>query len=130
MHYSCAMTSRATPAGSDGASEGLYRGADLCIAQIGEKWSLLIVREVLAGNTKFSEIRAALGLSHDVLSDRLQTLVQRLILRRESYREPGSRVRERYLPTEAAEALVPVLRAMDEWGRRYGAEGRRKAARS
>lgn len=94
------------------------------MANIGEKWSLLVVREVLDGRTKFSEIRSAIGLGTDVLSDRLQTLVQRGILRRESYQEPGSRVRERYLPTEAAQALVPVLAAMDEWGRRFGTGSR------
>lgn len=108
------------------SEDSLYRGADLCMARVGEKWSLLVVREVLAGNQKFSEIKDALGLSGDVLSDRLQQLVSRGILRRENYQEPGARPRDRYVATEAGTALVPVLEAMDAWGRVYGRESLNK----
>ncbi|WP_399552841.1 winged helix-turn-helix transcriptional regulator [uncultured Leifsonia sp.] len=102
------------------ANVELLTQAELCIALVGEKWSLLIVREILAGRTKFSEIRQALRVSSEVLSDRLQLLVRQGILTRERYQEPGSRTRDRYVLTTAGEALLPVITAMGTWGQTYG----------
>jgi len=98
----------------------LLSEAELCIVLVGEKWSLLIVREILAGKSKFSEIRQGLRMSSEILSDRLQLLVRRGILIRETYREPGSRTRDRYVLTAAGAALLPVLTAMGDWGHTYG----------
>jgi DNA-binding HxlR family transcriptional regulator len=83
---------------------------------VGEKWSLLIVRNALRGQSTFSEFRSSLGIPTDVLTARLSSLVASGILEKEAYREPGSRERFRYVPTEAGVGLRLVLAAMIQWG--------------
>jgi len=83
---------------------------------VGEKWSLLIVRNALRGQTRFSEFRDDLGAPSDVLTARLATLVERGILEKRAYREPGSRERSSYHLTEAGEGLRLVVAAMIQWG--------------
>lgn len=86
------------------------------LAVLGEKWTLLVVREALWGRTRFAEFRANLGIAPDVLTDRLQTLVQGGILERRAYREEGQREREEYVLTAAGQELLPVLAALAGWG--------------
>ncbi len=83
---------------------------------IGEKWSILIVREAFWGRTRFSEFRDALGVSSDILTDRLATLVDGGVLERVPYREAGSRERFSYHLTEAGRELKPVMAALNSWG--------------
>ncbi len=54
---------------------------------IGERWSLLIVRDVMHGNRRFGEIQDSLGVARNVLSARLQRLVEEDILERRAYQE-------------------------------------------
>ena len=82
---------------------------------VGEKWSLLIVRNALRGQTRFSEFRTSLGAPTDILTARLATLVAAGILERRSYREPGSRERFSYHLTPAGEGLRIVMAAMIAW---------------
>jgi DNA-binding HxlR family transcriptional regulator len=86
---------------------------------LGEKWSLLVVRDVRRGVTRFSDIRARLGVAPDILADRLVKLVELGVLARRSYREDGSREREEYVLTPAGEELTLVLAALNEWGDRH-----------
>jgi DNA-binding HxlR family transcriptional regulator len=86
---------------------------------LGEKWTLLIVREALWGHTRFSQFRAALGVAPDVLTDRLATLVDIGVLARRSYRPEGGREREEYVLTPAGEELRYVLGALNAWGDRH-----------
>ncbi|TBN58049.1 transcriptional regulator [Glaciihabitans arcticus] len=83
---------------------------------VGEKWSLLIVRNALRGQTRFSEFRESLGVPTDVLTSRLATLVEGGILEKRAYREPGSRERSSYHLTSAGEGLGLVFAAMIQWG--------------
>lgn len=83
---------------------------------LGQKWSLLIVREAMWGRTRFSEFRERLGVAPDVLTDRLSRLVEAGILDRRSYREDGARERTEYVLTDAGRDLRPVLAALVEWG--------------
>lgn len=83
---------------------------------LGEKWSILIVREAFWGRTRFSEFREALGVSSDILSDRLVTLVAGGILERVAYRDSGARERFSYHLTESGRELKPVLAALNTWG--------------
>ncbi|GAA0998400.1 winged helix-turn-helix transcriptional regulator [Subtercola frigoramans] len=83
---------------------------------IGEKWSLLIVRNAFRGQSRFSEFRDSLGVPSDVLTARLSTLVAAGILERRSYREPGSRERSSYHLTEEGRGLTIVLAALQQWG--------------
>jgi DNA-binding HxlR family transcriptional regulator len=82
---------------------------------VGEKWSLLIVRNALRGETRFSQFRDDLGIPSDVLTARLATLVDAGILEKRAYREPGARERSSYHLTPAGEGLVIVVGAMKKW---------------
>ena len=86
---------------------------------VGEKWSLLIIRNALRGQTRFSEFRDQLGIPSDILTARLITLVTRGVLEKRSYREQGSRERFSYHLTEAGHALNIVIAAMIQWGDEY-----------
>jgi DNA-binding HxlR family transcriptional regulator len=86
---------------------------------LGDRWSLLIVRDVVAGITRFNDLQAHLGASTGILSTKLARLVDAGILDRVSYREPNSRQREEYRLGAAGEALIPVLGALIKWGEAY-----------
>lgn len=81
---------------------------------LGEKWTVLIIRELLMGGRRFNELQRGLGLiSPALLTSRLKSLEEYgLVAKR---RITGGRGYE-YFPTEACEALLPVLVAMGEWG--------------
>ena len=96
---------------------------------LGQKWSLLIVREAFFGRTRFSEFRERLGVAPDVLTDRLARLVDAGILDRRSYREDGARERHEYVLTEAGHGLRPVLAALAEWGDEHRPTGYGPAVR-
>ncbi|GAA2245583.1 helix-turn-helix domain-containing protein [Herbiconiux moechotypicola] len=83
---------------------------------VGEKWSLLVVREAFKGRTRYSEFRDALGAPSDVLSARLTRLVEAGVFEKRAYREPGSRERSSYHLTEKGQGLALVLGAMVQWG--------------
>jgi DNA-binding HxlR family transcriptional regulator len=83
---------------------------------VGEKWSLLIVRNALRGQTRFSEFRDQLGIPTDILTARLATLVAGGILEKRAYREQGARERSSYHLTEAGRALNIVIAAIMQWG--------------
>jgi DNA-binding HxlR family transcriptional regulator len=89
------------------------------LAIVGEKWSLLVLREVFYGAERFDDIQRALGCSRDILSRRLSTLVEAGILTRTNYRMPGERTRPAYGLTERGKELLPVLLALMQWGDKY-----------
>lgn len=81
---------------------------------LGERWTFLIVRELLMGARRFSEFQRGLGLiSPALLTSRLKYLEDQGVLARR--RIPGQKGFE-YLPTEAGEKLMPILMALGEWG--------------
>ncbi len=83
---------------------------------LGERWTLLILRDALAGSTRFSQFRANLKIAPDVLSDRLATLVDFGVLERTPYQDPGARVRFAYRLTPAGQELLVALSALQQWG--------------
>ena len=87
-----------------------------CLELIGERWSLLIVRDVFRGKRRFDEIQESLGVARNVLTTRLQRLVDEGILERRPYSERPPR--HEYFLTEAGLDLWPVLVAMLGWGDR------------
>jgi DNA-binding HxlR family transcriptional regulator len=87
------------------------------ITAIGDRWSLLVIREAALGTSRFSDFRARLGVASDVLTDRLQALVERGVLERVAYQEEGSRTRTEYRLTDAGRELDVVLAALGDWGR-------------
>ena len=57
---------------------------------LGERWTLVVLREVFNGIRRFDDMRVRTGIPRQVLANRLATLVEQGVLRREPYREPGS----------------------------------------
>jgi DNA-binding HxlR family transcriptional regulator len=96
-----------------GDSCGIARGLD----RIGERWALLIVRELLLGPKRFTDLRDGLPrVSPDVLAQRLRELEQAGVVRRRKLPPPaGARV---YELTEWGYELEPVLVALGRWGSR------------
>jgi DNA-binding HxlR family transcriptional regulator len=83
---------------------------------LGERWTFLILREAFLGASRFAQFRQNLGVAPDVLSDRLATLVDYGVMKREPYQDPGSRVRFAYRLTPAGQDLQLVLSALQQWG--------------
>src|SRR3954453_19527145 len=90
---------------------GVARALDV----VGERWTLLVVRELLLGPKRFTDLRAGLpGLSADVLAQRLRDLETADVVRRATLPPPaGSKVYE--LPPRGFE-LEPVILALGRWG--------------
>ncbi len=92
------------------------------MAVLGERWTLVVLREVFNGIRRFDEMREHSGIPRQVLTNRLHMLVEHGVLRRVPYREPGERERHEYRLTEKGFDLYPVLVAVREWGDRYLAD--------
>jgi DNA-binding HxlR family transcriptional regulator len=92
-------------------------GVARALDRVGERWALLVVRELLIGPKRFTDLRAGLPrLSPDILSERLRELEQSGVLRRSKLPPPaGSRV---YELTEWGRELEPVVLALGGWGSR------------
>ena len=84
---------------------------------VGDRWALLIVREVLLGNTRFSQIARNTGAPRDRLAARLRALVEGGVLDRHVYQE--SPRREEYRLTESGRELSRVTQALLDWGDRW-----------
>jgi len=117
------MEAPATPPVRAGTPQPLTAPRVCSIARaldvVGERWSLLVIREVSLGVRRFDAIRAATGAPRAVLTDRLANLVSAGVLERVGYREEGARARQEYRLTPAGRELAPVLTALRQWGDRY-----------
>jgi DNA-binding HxlR family transcriptional regulator len=82
---------------------------------LGQKWSLLLLREAFLGRTKFSEFQR-IGVPTATLGARLEALVDAGLLERTAYRPEGERPRDEYVLTPAGRDVLPVLAALIEWG--------------
>ncbi|MFE2582401.1 winged helix-turn-helix transcriptional regulator [Streptomyces sp. NPDC059378] len=87
------------------------------LALVGEKYSLLVLREVLLGNGRFDQIVRNTGAPRDVLAARLKRLVEGGILTKSKYSERPQRFE--YRATAAGLELDPVLMALMAWGDRH-----------
>jgi DNA-binding HxlR family transcriptional regulator len=87
---------------------------------VGERWSLLVIREVSLGNHRFSEIARGTGAPRDRLSARLTALVAAGVLERRPYSTTPPR--SGYHLTAAGRDLLPALQALLQWGNRWLAE--------
>jgi DNA-binding HxlR family transcriptional regulator len=90
-------------------------------ALLGERWTLVILRQAFSGIKRYEDFQASLGISRSLLSDRLSQLVAAGIRRGAPIKDP-IRTRERYRLTDKGLDLYPVLMALREWGDRYMAE--------
>ena len=102
-----------------------YEGQACSIARslelIGERWTLLIVRDVFRGQRRFDDIQRDLGIARNVLANRLERLVEEDILEKRQYAERPPRYE--YFLTEKGIDLWPVLVSLVKWGDKYEAFG-------
>jgi DNA-binding HxlR family transcriptional regulator len=84
---------------------------------VGERWSLLIVRDVMNRRRRFDELQKGLGIARNTLAARLQRLVDESILERRAYQQSPERYE--YFLTEKGLDLWPALIALLAWGDRH-----------
>ncbi|MFI1995436.1 winged helix-turn-helix transcriptional regulator [Actinoplanes sp. NPDC020271] len=89
---------------------------------VGEKWTLLVLREIWYGVSRFSDLHKMLGCPRNLLAERLRKLVEHGILATETYQEDGSRSRSRYVVTAKGNDLVPAVLGLLQWGDKYRAD--------
>jgi DNA-binding HxlR family transcriptional regulator len=91
----------------------LARGLEL----IGDWWSPLIIRDLFLGLARFDELVEDLGISRNLLTRRLNALVDNGIIERKAYQDRPARYE--YVLTEAGRDLVPAILALTAWGDRW-----------
>jgi DNA-binding HxlR family transcriptional regulator len=100
-----------------------FAGMNCSIARtleiVGEWWTLLILRDAFLGMRRFEDFQHDLGIARNVLTDRLQTLVEHGIFERHRYQEHPERFE--YRLTEKGRDLLPVLLSLLRWGDRWTA---------
>lgn len=110
-----------TPAALAWSTENCTVGRTMAI--LGERWTVVVLREVFNGVRRFEDIRRHSGIPRQVLSNRLAQLVEQDVLRKEPYRPTtGGRTRHEYRPTAKGLDLYLVMVAVAEWGDRYLAD--------
>jgi DNA-binding HxlR family transcriptional regulator len=102
-----------------------YRGQDCVIARalevVGERWTLLIVRDAFWGIRRFSDFAQHLDIPRTILSERLKGLLAHGVLRREP--DPERPGREIYELTEAGRALWPIVHGLNAWASQHLVDG-------
>jgi len=87
------------------------------VDSVGDRWSLLIVRDAFDGMRRFSDFQRSLGVARNILSDRLRKLVEAGILATQPASD-GSAYQE-YVLTAQGESLFPVVVALRQWGEQH-----------
>ncbi len=116
MAHTLRMTGPLEPRGSWAADRCTIANA---LEEIPTRSAFLILREAFYGTTRFDDFAHRVGISEPVTATRLKELVDRGLLEREDYREPGQRTRQRYRLTEKGADLFPALVALMQWGDRW-----------
>ena len=83
---------------------------------VGDRWTLLILREAFYGVIRYDDMLADLGISRSILSDRLSKLVERGLLEKQPYREANDRERMAYVLTARGREFGMVMLALLQWG--------------
>ncbi len=90
-----------------------------CLEVVGEWWSMLILRDAFLGVTRFDQFQERLGISRNVLNQRLATLVEAGVLVKVPYNDHPPR--HDYRLTDKGRDLWPVVTTMRQWGDKYAA---------
>ena len=103
-----------------------YTGQDCAVARslevVGERWTLLIIRDLFYGIRRYSELRKHIGLPPATLTDRLNHLVEEGVVDRVA----GSGARDEYELTAKGETLWPVVVGLAQWGNKNYVEPERR----
>ena len=94
--------------------------AAAALGVIGEKWSLLVIRELAFGVHRFDEIAANTGAPRDILTSRLRRLEEAKVVERRQYQEHPPRFG--YHLTRAGHELRPILLSLAQWGDRWAVD--------
>lgn len=97
-------------------------GTDPCpvaraVSVIGDRWTLLIIRDCFLGKSRFGELHASLGVTRHLLAERLRRLVAMGVLKKNPYSLKPPRYD--YLLTDKGRDLAPALVGLRDWGRKY-----------
>jgi DNA-binding HxlR family transcriptional regulator len=84
---------------------------------VGERWSLLVLRDIFIGIHRFDELQGGLGIARNVLRDRLNLLVDEGVLEKRRYQERPERFE--YHLTEKGRDLWPIIHALMSWGDKH-----------
>ncbi|MFB2598686.1 winged helix-turn-helix transcriptional regulator [Herbiconiux sp. P17] len=87
------------------------------LAVLGERWTFLVVREMLYGAHRFEQIAGYTGISRDILAVRLRTLQEHGVIEKRQYSEHPPRFE--YHLTESGRELLPVLLSLAKWGSKW-----------
>jgi len=87
------------------------------LERVGEWWSMLILRDALHGYTRFDQFQKSLGIAPNMLTRRLNALVDAGLLERRRYSEHPPR--DEYVPTDRGRDFRPVLVSLLAWGNRH-----------
>ncbi len=100
--------------------ENIYCSVARSIEIIGERWTMLILRDAFYGIRRFDDFQNSLGIARNILTSRLNGLVEAGIMRKVPYQEHP--VRHEYRVTEKGRELVPVITTLLAWGDKWESE--------
>ncbi len=91
---------------------------EAAVTIIGNKWRILIVRDLIDGTKRFNELKRSIGgISHKVLTENLRTLEEHGLVKRTVYQEVPPKVE--YTLTDTGLSLKPVITSIRDWGSEY-----------
>ncbi len=91
-------------------------GISDALSVLGDKWTLLIARDILMGNNNFEEIQNNLKISRNLLTERLKSMVTNKILRKYI---PKDKKRAKYLPTDRCSDLMRIFLSLSLWSEKW-----------
>ncbi len=98
--------------------EGLQKKCGIAdaLSVLGDKWTLLIARDILMGNTNFEGIQRSLKISRNLLTERLKTMIENKILEKHV---PENKKRAKYLPTHKCSDLMKIFLSLSLWSEKW-----------
>ena len=94
---------------------------DRGLMRVGDRWSMLVLRDIERGLTRYEQLRTSLGIAPNILSRRLSALSDAGLIEKKRYSERPPR--DEYLLTDAGRDFLPILMAIGAWGRKYNGAG-------
>lgn len=94
---------------------------DRGLMRVGDRWSILILRDIERGLTRYDQMRTSLGIAPNILARRLSALTEAGLIEKRQYsmRPP----RDEYLLSDAGRDFLPILAAIGAWGRKHNGAG-------
>ena len=92
------------------------------LSVLGDKWTLLIARDIMMGNQNFESIQNNLNISRNLLTERLKTMTTNKLIKRFV---PNNKKRALYVPTERCKDLVKIFLSLSLWADRWMPDAKR-----